>query len=57
LAELCEDYDRVVAALELEEASPRKPGAPRRRSYGELVRLKRELEYELLERLATEDDT
>lgn len=56
MAELCEDYDTVVEALEIEEArSDTKDGVPQE-TYRELVRLKRELEYELLERLATSDE-
>jgi len=56
-AELSEDYNSVVAALELERISPREPGINQQKTYRELLRLKRELEYELLERLATEDET
>lgn len=53
MAELCEDYDKVVEALETEEIRSGKGEGKSRETYRELVRLKRELEYELLERLAT----
>jgi hypothetical protein len=55
-AELSEDYDRVVAALELEAESPRQQGTMQQQTYRELLRLKRGLEFELLERLATTGD-
>ena len=51
-AELSKDYDRVVEALELECRSPRETGTDPEKTYRELLRLKRELEFELLERLA-----
>lgn len=56
MAELCEDYDKVVVALEIEETRTGKGVEKSRETYRELMRLKRELEYELLERLATSDE-
>ena len=50
MAELCRDYDTVLADLEaLEQDSVQSP----RRLYRELVRLKTELENEALERLTS----
>jgi hypothetical protein len=50
MAELCQDYDTVLADLEaLEHDSNQSP----RRLYSELVRLKAELEGEAMERLAS----
>lgn len=56
MAELCLDYDAVLADLEVLEMGP-VDKQPQHRLYGELVRLKAELESEVLERLAsyTED--
>ena len=56
MAELCEDYDKVVAVLEAEETRSAEGGEISQEAHRELVRLKRELEFELLERLATSDE-
>ena len=47
MAELCEDYDKIVDALETEETCTAKEGEKSHEAYRELVRLKRELEFEL----------
>lgn len=52
MAELCRDYDTVLADLEALEQGPGS-NQPPRRLYHELVRLKTELENEALERLAS----
>ncbi len=56
MAELCDDYDKVVAALEIEEIPTGRGHEKSQETYQELVRLKRELEYEFLERLATSEE-
>ena len=50
--DLCRDYDSVASALESEEKRLGQGGERRRDSYRELVRLSRELENEVLRRLA-----
>jgi hypothetical protein len=52
LDEICRDYDRVSEALEQEEAR-RKGGDKSGNDYQELARLARELEHEVLSRIAT----
>ena len=55
VAELCDDYDMVIAAIKDEETRLG-DDASTTDTFHELVRLKRELEHELLERLATSDE-
>jgi hypothetical protein len=50
--DLCRDYDSVACALESEEKRLSQEGEHPQDSYRELVRLSRELENEILRRLA-----
>ncbi|MEA3278048.1 MAG: hypothetical protein U9Q81_22730 [Pseudomonadota bacterium] len=53
MAELCEDYDAVMSDLEIVELRSSGSGEQTTKTYRELARLKRELEHEVLARLAT----
>ena len=53
ISELCADYDAVISDLEIVEARSNGSDEQTTRTYRELARLKRELEHEVLARLAT----
>ena len=58
MSELCTDYDSVMSELEIAEGRSNGGGEQTTQIYRELARLKRDLEHEVLARLATltEDD-
>ncbi len=53
MSELCADYDAVMSDLEITGARSNGGDEGTTRTYRELARLKRELEHEVLARLAT----